>query len=59
MHNKPFPKTARSDTIYRYPFLQDKSPFPLPDRNSSASFIIFLKIDYVKDLLKKSNCDIL
>ena len=30
-----------------------------PGQNSNISIIIFLKIDYVKDLLKKSNCDIL
>lgn len=29
------------------------------DKIAISLFIIFLKIDYVKDLLKKSNCDIL
>lgn len=28
-------------------------------KTAMSLFIIFLKIDYVKDLLKKSNCDIL
>ncbi len=44
-----------------------KKTFPntVPERISSPGgnwdslFIIFLKIDYVKDLLKKSKCDIL
>lgn len=44
-----------------------KKTFPntVPDRisfpggNRDSLFIIFLKIDYVKDLLKKSKCDIL
>lgn len=44
-----------------------KKTFPntVPERISSTGgnrdslFIIFLKIDYVKDLLKKSKCDIL
>jgi hypothetical protein len=30
-----------------------------PGGNRDSLFIIFLKIDYVKDLLKKSKCDIL
>lgn len=29
------------------------------DKTAISLFIIFLKIDYAKDLLKKSNCDIL
>lgn len=43
---KTFPKTEPGKKV-------------CPGQNSNVSIIIFLKIDYVKDLLKKSNCDIL
>lgn len=43
---KTFPKTEPGKKYAR-------------DKTAMSLFIIFLKIDYVKDLLKKSNCDIL